>query len=100
MPCNHPDSNRFVIVRAFKERDVKAKNVAPSEVSGMPVAVWPELKCVIAAPIRDFNDPQCKPLGTINFDSNRTLEEVHFEGKRAQEICRVYASSIYDLLKD
>ena len=100
VPCNHPDSEKFVIVRAFQQCTVIAEDVGSDRVVGMPVPVWPELKCVLAAPIRDFNDPQCQPIGTINFDSNRTLEEAHFKGKRAEEICLVYASSIYDLLKD
>ena len=100
VPCNHPNSDKFIIVRAFQQRKPFAEDVGLDGVVGMPVPVWPELKCVLAAPIRDFNDPLCQPLGTINFDSNRTLEEAHFKGKRAEEICLLYASSIYDLLKD
>ena len=101
IPCNHPRSEKFVIVRAFKYRAPEAKNLEDDERSNLLVPVWSGIKSVIAAPIRDFNnpDPEAEPLGTISFDSSLTLQQARLDTDQAKEICRIYASSLYELMK-
>ena len=101
IPCSHADSEKFVIVAAFRDGAPRKKNLTDAEVQNMPAEVWPELKCVLAAPIQDFDpDAHGEKLGVINFDANRTLEEVNLDDERAAEVCRLYAATIYELLKE
>lgn len=96
IPCEHELSRKFVIVRAFKDKDIKQENVPDDAVKGMPLEIWPDLKCVLAAAIRDYAeaDSDTQVLGVINFDANRTLEQAHFDGAQAREICRLFAQAI------
>ena len=99
IPRDHPRSEKFVIIRAFNNRRIERKDLEDDERSNLPIEVWKEIRSVLAAPIRDFDDPKRIPLGAISFDSSLTLQQARLDTDQAKEICRIYASSLYELMK-
>lgn len=83
IPLNPPDSDPFVISRAFRERKIVAENLTDGHLGSYPLSlrtkILPSLKCVVAAPICDFEPISSEPLGTISIDcSTSRLEELGF----------------------
>jgi hypothetical protein len=104
VPCDGPDSGIFVIVRALKQNRTIAEDLPNDHLDHTPasVHVWRDLKSVLAAPIRDFNDlsPEAEVLGVLAFDSAKPLSENLFDSATARDICCAYASCIFRLLKE
>jgi hypothetical protein len=98
--CDDAGFEKFVICKAFKKSQPMKENLGKDAVENMPFEIWQEMKCVLAAPIRDFDTPTPVPLGVVDFNANRTLEEVHFHDKRAMDMCRTCAETIYAILKE
>ncbi len=102
VPYAGAGSDIFVIAEAYLSRDAVARNLPIDHLARTPshVAVWPDIRSVIAAPIRDFDDPDCVPLGTISLDCDRTLEALKLDQVESQEMARIYAAAVYRLLKE
>jgi hypothetical protein len=52
-----------------------------AEVAGKPVEIWPQLRCVLAFPMRSRVGT---PFGTVNFDANATSEQAGLADPRLQ----------------
>lgn len=95
------DNKLFVIVNAFDSHDVKRKDLKPEErdkPGGIPI--WEKMRCVLAAPIRDFENANCEPLGTFSLAGSLSLKQLGWDTVEAERICRILASGIYELLKE
>jgi hypothetical protein len=87
-----------VIVKAVRKNWVVAEDVAAD--GSYPIAIWPKLRSILAAPIRDLTDADCDVLGTLSFDSAQTLAENHFDDPAAEEICKIVATCVYCILRE
>ncbi len=103
VPYEGSDSSIFVIAKAFKRRHVIAEELPPNHLDQTPQGirdmVWKDIRCVLAAPIRDFSKSDSEILGTISFDTSQPLSSIKFDTPSAKDICVLYARAIYDLLK-
>jgi hypothetical protein len=100
IPCQGPDSEKFVVVRAFKGNWIDKNDVHINGDYPPDVRVWQELKSVLAAPIRSFesSDHETAPLGTLSCDSNKSLVESRFHDQAAMDMASVSAAYIYEIL--
>jgi hypothetical protein len=100
VPCQGPDSEKFVVVRAFKGNSIDKNDVHVDGDYPPNVRVWQELKSVLAAPIWSFesSDHTSAPLGTLSCDSNKSLQESRFHDQAAIDMASVSAAYIYKIL--
>jgi len=96
-----PLTDKFLVVtQAFREGRPICRDVQGATIPGeWAQRIWPAIHGVLAAPIRDFEDPDSKPIGTIAFDSSRCCADVHFDKPETQTIIRTVAMATYLLLK-
>lgn len=95
------DDKRFVIVNAFDSHGIERRDLKDDERGVLSkVPVWDKMRCVLASPIRDFEDAACEPLGTISLGASRTLTELAWDTEKAERVCQFLASGIYELLRD
>jgi hypothetical protein len=103
IPLEGPDSDVFTIVQAFKNRTIVANHITDETRAKYPepirAQILPDLQCVIAAPIRDFNDSNSRVLGTIAFDSTSCFEDMGFNTADARDIVMLFARSVFLLMK-
>lgn len=104
IPFEMPSSKPFVISAAYKEKKIIARNVPPNHLNLYPPElknrILPELKCILAAPICNFDSEGGDVLGTVCFDSSsHTLQEIGFDSETAKDILRLLAKSIYLVMK-
>jgi hypothetical protein len=95
IPFEGKNASGFVIVRAFREKRIMWKDDPPRP---RKYNVWRDLKSVLAAPVRDYNDDEDPCWGTICFDSDRSAKEMGFDSDGARKIVRLIARSIHRLL--
>ena len=101
----YEDDSVFVIARAFRTRDCTAEDLPPDHLDHVPdgVVVWPDLTSVIAASIRDYDLPNCEPIGTVSIDFDRTLAQMRLNSpaalNEAKELARRYGHLLYHIFK-
>ncbi|TWT39790.1 hypothetical protein KOR42_51680 [Thalassoglobus neptunius] len=99
------EENIFVIAKAFRSSDAVAEDLPEGHLDAVPegVVIWEDLTSVIAASIRDYDVPQCEPIGTVSIDFDRTLAQMGLGTpnavNEAKELARRYGHLLYQLLK-
>jgi hypothetical protein len=98
------DRDVLIISRVYRNSVVLAEDL-PSNHNTLYVGnhqgmIWQELRCVLAAPIRDPRDLTAVPIGTISFDSSKPLSTVKFDTHEAKKLAEVVAGSAFTLLND
>jgi len=103
IPFEGRESEVFVISRAFQKGSVLAEELPANHIDLTPPdlrdKMWKNIRCVLAAPIRQFDISGSEVLGTISFDSSHPLTSLGFDKPQAEQICILYASSIFELLR-
>jgi hypothetical protein len=103
IPCEGPESQVFVIARVYQKGSVLAEELPDNHIDITPPdlrnKMWKDIRCVLAAPIRQFDMSGSDILGTISFDSSHPLTSLGFDKPQAEQICILYASSIFELLQ-
>ena len=99
-----PDRDVLVISRVYRNNVILAEDL-PFNHNSLYVGnhqgmIWQELRCVLAAPIRDPRDLTASPIGTISFDSSKPLSAVKFDTLEARKLAEVVAGSAFTLLND
>lgn len=98
------DNDAFVISRAFKEKRVVASNVGSAQTDGYPAKlkerIWDQIGSILAAPVRDFDDPHSGVLGTVAFDSCNSCADMKFDTDEARDIAASIATAIYRLYRN
>ncbi|HEV2418486.1 MAG TPA: hypothetical protein VGX94_11835 [Terriglobia bacterium] len=95
------EDKRFVIVDAFDSHGTKKRDLKDEERGNLSdVPIWDKMRCVLASPIRDFDDAACAPLGTLSLAGSRTLKELAWDTEQAARVCELLAAGIYELLRD
>lgn len=103
IPYEGPDATPFVIARAFNQKRVVVEPISSTHLNdyseSLKEKIWPELQCVAAAPIRDFQDADSEPLGTIALDSSLPLSALPLDRRDAKDILSLIAHCVYILKK-
>lgn len=104
IPLLRETAKPFVISTAYNDKTIVARDIPPNHLELYPPhlkkRILPNLKCVLAAPICDFEPGGNEILGTISLDSSsHTLKEIGFDKDEAKDIIEAFAKSIYFLMK-
>jgi hypothetical protein len=106
LPIEYDGTDRDVLVisKAFRNKMILAEDLPEDHHDRYAGThrgrIWDELRCVLAAPIRDPGDANAAPVGTLSFDSSRPLSLVRFDSDEAKRLAELVAASIYSLLRD
>ena len=98
------DKELIVISKAFRHERVVAEQLPDDHYSHYSDKhknrIWKDICCVLAAPIRDPNNPRSNPIGTISFDSSKPISTLHLDSEEAKRLVTVVASYAFHLLKN
>lgn len=98
---NGPDKDILVVSKSFRNGQILAENLKPKWHDGLtPDNQWirQQIRCVLAAPIKDAKDPASAPIGTISFDSSKPLKETRFDSPEGKTLAELVAGAIFELL--
>lgn len=104
IPCDGEGADAFTVVQAYKSRHIVVNRITDQTRAKYPeplrAMISTDLQCVLAAPIRDFNDSGGPVLGTIAFDSTSSLEDMAFDKADAKDIAKLFAQGVFLLLRE
>ncbi|MFO0965170.1 MAG: hypothetical protein U0793_06245 [Gemmataceae bacterium] len=102
--CAGPDRDVLVIARAFHGNVILAEELPADHHDRYHGAhkgmIWDELRCVLAAPIRDPRDPTRAPIGTISFDSSKRIDAVGFDSDEAKQLAEAVSGVLFPILEE
>jgi len=104
IPYDGPEAQPFIISEAFNENRVVARNLPRGHIklytASLQDKILPELKCIIAVPISDFEPgTQGRPLGTVSIDcSTAQLDELGFAEEEVKDVLIWCARAVYRIL--
>jgi hypothetical protein len=103
IPYEGTHAEYFVISKSYKRKEVIAEELPydhnklyPDNISNK---IKPTMKCIIAAPVCNFDDDAELPLGTVALDSSKTLRETGFSTQEAKDIIKLIAECVYFLIR-
>jgi hypothetical protein len=104
IPYEGPGSEHFIISEAYNRKRIVGKNLPENHINlyspELRDKIRPNIKCIFAAPISDFESNDSEVLGTLCFGiTNATIEELGFDSDLAYDMIELFAKSIYFIMK-
>jgi hypothetical protein len=104
IPYTGEAAKQFLIAQAFNTKEILAENLPINGTRNLPRRlvnrIKPNLRCVLAAPLRNFDDDAFESIGTVSFDSSKSLREIGFDKQGAKDIAKLVAECIFLLLRE
>jgi hypothetical protein len=104
IPFQGDQTDIFVISRAYRDKTILAENLPQNYPQSLPERlrgkIKKNLKCVLAAPVQNYEDDGQEVIGVIAFDSVKSLRDVGFDQQGAKDIAKLLAESIFILLTE
>lgn len=97
-----PEDEWWVIVKAFRNQQFESNDVdwARENVSKkIKGQLWSEMKGIMAFPVQPLSDSR-GPIGTVDFNSNCSIEELGWKKRDYQQFMAAVADLIYAVLNE
>ena len=98
-----PDKDLLTIAKVFTEGLVIAEDHSKDWYDGLSPQhrfIRHDICSVLAAPIRDPDEPDNSPIGVVSFDSNKTVAELHFDKAGVNYLAQLVADMIFPLVRE